>query len=72
MDGDHTSGNGADAVSHREFRARMEAQCEQIRRYRQLVARESGRQLTEDEAAAEWIDHYARSFARETESTGKN
>jgi hypothetical protein len=44
------------------FRERMERQCHQIRQYRQLMLRESGRLLSPDEAALEWIEQYAANF----------
>ncbi len=46
------------------FRERMEQQCHQIRQYRQSILRESGRLLSPDEAALEWIERYAASFDR--------
>ena len=47
------------------FLGRMESQCSQIRRYRREVIRKEGRHLSHDEAALEWIERYAESFARE-------
>jgi hypothetical protein len=47
------------------FMGRMEAQCCQIRRYRRDVIRNEGRQLSQDEAALEWIERYAESFAQD-------
>jgi hypothetical protein len=44
------------------FRERMEQQCHQIRQYRQSVLRDSGRLLSPDEAALEWIAQYAAHF----------
>lgn len=44
------------------FRMRMESQCQQIKRYRLQVFRESGRLLSVDEAAIEWIARFAASF----------
>ncbi len=44
------------------FRLRMESQCQQIKRYRLKVLRESGRLLSADEAALEWIARYAANF----------
>jgi hypothetical protein len=44
------------------FRLRMESQCHQIRRYRLQVLRESGRLLSSDEAALEWIERFAATF----------
>ena len=49
--------SGADA-----FRNRMEQQCHQIKLYRQSILRESGRLLSPDEAAFEWIERYAATF----------
>jgi len=47
------------------FLGRMEAQCDEIRKYRQQVLSSEGRQLSYDEAALEWIERYAEVFARE-------
>jgi len=44
------------------FRLRMEGQCQQIIRYRLQVLRESGRLLSCDEAALEWIARFAASY----------
>ena len=44
------------------FRNRMEQQCHQIKQYRQSMLRESGRLLSPDEAALEWIERYAATF----------
>lgn len=44
------------------FRARMEAQCIQIERYRLAVLRNEGRQLSRDEAGLEWVERYAETF----------
>ena len=44
------------------FRLRMEGQCQQIMRYRLQVLRESGRLLSSDEAAMEWIERFAASY----------
>ena len=46
------------------FLQRMEAQCNEIRRYRQDVLRSEGRQLSQDQAALEWIERYAEVFDR--------
>lgn len=55
--------NRTDSVAAQDtFRHRMEQQCNQIRQYRQSVLRESGRLLSPDEAALEWIERYAASF----------
>jgi len=40
----------------------MERQCSEIRAYRKAVLRDSGRRLSLDEAALEWIDRFAESF----------
>lgn len=40
----------------------MERQCSEIRAYRQAVLRESGRRLSLDEAASEWIERFAEHF----------
>jgi hypothetical protein len=40
----------------------MESQCQQIMRYRLQVLRESGRLLSCDEAAMEWIERFAASY----------
>lgn len=44
------------------FRLRMESQCQQIMRYRLQVLRDSGRLLSPDEAALEWIERFAASY----------
>lgn len=44
------------------FRLRMESQCNQIKRYRLKILRESGRLLSADEAAIEWIERFAATF----------
>ncbi len=44
------------------FRLRMERQCSAIRAYRNAVLRDSGRRLSLDEAALEWIERFADSF----------
>jgi hypothetical protein len=44
------------------FRLRMENQCRQITLYRQELLRQTGHLLSPDEAALEWIKHYAASF----------
>jgi hypothetical protein len=49
------------------FQARMEAQCEEIQRYRLKVKREQGRELNLEQAAREWIDSYADAFARDND-----
>jgi len=42
----------------------MEQQCHLIKQYRQSILRESGRLLSPDEAAFEWIERYAATFDR--------
>ena len=44
------------------FQSRMEAQCKQIDQYRLRVIQGEGRDLSQDQAALEWIDLYADSF----------
>lgn len=44
------------------FRLRMQSQCRQIGLYRQKVLKNSGRLLSLDEAALEWIERYAATF----------
>jgi hypothetical protein len=44
------------------FRLRMQNQCRRIGLYRQAVLKETGRLLTPDEAALEWIERYAATF----------
>ena len=44
------------------FRNRMEQQCHEIKQYRQSILRDSGRLLSPDEAALEWIERYAATF----------
>lgn len=46
------------------FQGRMEAQCNEIRKYRQQLLENEGRQLSYDEAALEWVERYAELFAR--------
>jgi len=57
---------GADA-----FRSRMEQQCHQIKQYRQSMLRESGRLLSLNEAALEWIERYAATFDRSSGSSSE-
>ncbi|CAA0123784.1 Uncharacterised protein [Halioglobus japonicus] len=55
--------NAAAILSQEDiFRMRMESQCDQIKQYRLQVLRESGRLLSADEAALEWIGRFAASF----------
>jgi len=46
------------------FRIRMLDQVGLIGKYRQSVLKETGRLLTPDEAALEWIERYAAIFGR--------
>ena len=48
--------------SQEAFRLRMLEQIRQIGKYRQAVLKETGRLLTPDEAALEWIERYAATF----------
>ena len=51
------------SISRQEaFRLRMQNQCRRITLYRQAVLKETGRLLTPDEAALEWIERYASTF----------
>lgn len=55
--------SGEQSLSGQEaFRLRMLTQCRQIAAYRQAVLRKTGRLLTPDEAALEWIERYAATF----------
>ena len=55
--------SAADGVTAADrFRERMEAQCGQIERYRVMVEHDEGRHLSMNEAALEWIEHYAPVF----------
>jgi hypothetical protein len=47
------------------FRSRMQHQCRRIGQYRQAVLKETGRLLTPDEAAQEWIARYAATFDKD-------
>lgn len=59
--------NVAQVLSRDEmFRMRMESQCRQIKRYRLQVFRDSGRLLSVDDAALEWIARFAASFDHNT------
>lgn len=44
------------------YRVRMVEQVCHIEHYRQEILREQGRELSEDEAAREWMEIYARDF----------
>ena len=58
-----TGPNGAGTpVNGDAFRLRMERQCSEIRAYRKAVLRDSGRRLSLDEAALEWIEQFAENF----------
>ncbi len=46
------------------FRARMEAQCEQIEQFRLAVMQDGGGRLSQDEAALKWIESYAEIFSQ--------
>ena len=41
----------------------MKAQCEAIEQYQSHAVQEEGRELSLEEAAREWIDQFAGSFA---------
>ena len=45
------------------FRARMDAQCEEIEKYRSMVVLDEHRQLSLEQAATEWIARYAEYFS---------
>jgi hypothetical protein len=51
-----------ESLTQEAFRLRMESQCTRIKSYRIAVLRDSGRALSPDEAAREWIERYAASF----------
>ena len=53
--------------SQQAFRARMDAQREQIENYRLAVLRDEGRQLDMEQAAIEWIERFAERFASEAQ-----
>lgn len=44
------------------FRLRMENQCYLIRKYRESMLCDSGRLMTPDEAALEWVQRFAATF----------
>ena len=50
------------ASTEEVFRARMLEQVRQIRRYRKKILKDTGRLISLDEAAMEWIERYASSF----------
>ena len=63
---------GADNESSGElFAQRMEDQCLQVERYRRQVEQNEGRQLSQDEAALEWIENYASKYAKESACSGE-
>ena len=45
------------------FRTRMDAQREEIEKYRLAVIRDEHRQLSLEQAAMEWIEKYAEYFS---------
>jgi c-di-GMP-binding flagellar brake protein YcgR len=45
------------------FRAKLAEEMIQITEYRDKVLREEGREITEEDAAREWIEKYAKSFS---------
>ena len=55
----HASGT---PMSDEQFRARMLAQCQEIKQYRLTVERREGRCLSLNQAAVEWISRHAESF----------
>jgi hypothetical protein len=55
--------------AQRAFRARMDAQCEEIENYRLAVLRDEGRQLNMEQAAKEWIERFAEHFASEAQAS---
>lgn len=61
---DTSASTGHDGAE-RAFLSRMERQCEAIEQYRLDVLKNEHRQLSEDQAAMEWIARYAESFARD-------
>ena len=51
------------ALSAQElFSLRMESQCQQIRLYRLEVLGKTGRLLSPDQAAMQWIERFAATF----------
>ncbi len=54
---------GGDSGSQGAFEARMRAQCEAIEQYQSHAFQDEGRELSLEEAAREWIDRFAGSFA---------
>jgi len=45
----------------------MDAQCEEIEKYRSMVFRDEHRQLSLEQAAKEWIESYAEYFSIDVE-----
>ena len=45
----------------------MDAQCEEIEKYRSAVFRDERRQLSLEQAAKEWIEKYAQYFSVDVE-----
>ena len=58
------------AMTQAAFRARMEAQCEQIERYRMAVMRDGGGRLSDDEAALKWVESFAEIFSQDRDAGG--
>ena len=54
---------GGESETGEAFEARMKAQCEAIEQYQSHAVQEEGRELSLEEAAREWIDQFAGSFA---------
>ncbi len=52
-----------EASEQAAFRARMEAQCREIRRYRMKVLKSEFRWLSLEGAAKEWVALHAREYA---------
>lgn len=62
--------SSADSASgaQKSFRARMEAQREEIENYRLAVLRDEGRKLDMEQAAIEWIERFAERFDSQAQS----
>ncbi len=58
------------AMMQAAFRARMEAQCEQIEQFRLAVMQDGGGRLSQDEAALKWIESYAEIFSQGRDAEG--
>jgi hypothetical protein len=52
------------------FRLRMESQCDHIKRYRLRVLRETGRLISVEAAAREWIESFAATFDDSSPGSG--